>query len=180
MMTYLSILIAVLLFVVLAVSLLRARRDGAAGAIEDDEVLSAGAPEAAPEDEGLSAQMLTRVFSSCDDAFVAEEASAGLGRLLRRERKRLALRWVGRRAAEARSIMRRHARLARTARDVQVSGEVQLALRYVELRSLCGLLFVLVSVFGPVGLHGLAVQTNAVLAGIRTLGETAADSPLAG
>jgi hypothetical protein len=180
MMTYLSILVAVLLFFVLVVSILRSRHNGAAAAIDDDDVLGSGTSDASAEDEAVSAQTLTRVFSSCDEAFLAEQASAGLERLLRRERKRLALRWVGRKAAEARSIMRQHARLARTARDLQAFGEVQLALRYIELRSLCGLLFVLVSVFGPVGLHGLAVQTNAVLTGIRTLRETAADSPLAG
>jgi len=176
MMTYLSILIAALLFFVLVVSILRPKHGNGGGAVDYEEVLGleGGA------DDSLSAQMLARVFSPGDEAFVAGEASAGLARLLHRERKRLALRWVGRKAAEARGIMRQHARLARTARDLRPSGELRLALRYLELRSLCALLFVLVSAFGPAGLHGLAAETNAVLSGIRTLGETAADSPLAG
>lgn len=176
MMAYLSILMAVLLFSVLLVAIVRARQEGAAGAVDYDEI---PVPDGGADD-ALAAQMLARVFSAGDEAFVAGEASAGLERLLRRERKRLALRWVGRKDAEARWIMGQHARLARSARDLEPAGELRLALRYLELRSLCALLFLLISAFGPAGLHGLAAETNAVLSGIRTLGETAAESPAAG
>lgn len=164
MMTYVSIVAAVLLFGIMAIHVLRTKYENSLPDIHNsgdrDGVF-------AQEAEGAE-QVLQRVFSSEDEEFIAGLASVDLQKLLAQERKKLALRWLTRRTVEARQIMREHARAARTSRDLQASGEVQLFVRYAELRALCGLLFVLVIAVGPSGLSRLAMQTDTLFVRMRS------------
>jgi hypothetical protein len=56
---------------------------------------------------------------------------------------------------------------------LKVSGEVRLALQYLELLALSKALALIVVFFGPAGLQRLAIQTNAILLGMKRLHESA-------
>jgi hypothetical protein len=99
--------------------------------------------------------------------------------LLAYERKRIALGWIRRKTAEARFIMREHARRARKAKDLNVSAEIRLALQYLELLALFELLALTVFIFGPAGLQRRALQTIAILSDIRRFGGSAASNAVA-
>jgi hypothetical protein len=168
MMTYFSVAAALVLFAGLAAYILRSKYETSLlGARLDDSSGARTCDARCGEDVHVAGRLLSRVFSGEDEEFVVGLNSSRLERLLVQERKRLALHWVSRKVVEARGIMREHAQAARTARDLQISGELQLFARYLELRALCGLLFILVTAFGPAGMQRLAAETDALFLRIR-------------
>jgi hypothetical protein len=175
-MIYLSILAAVLLFLVLAAMIARSLY-----AASDVDIPSLSGPDALASgsrvddaNQVLHSEILERIFNEDDHRYVAEMGDLRIARLLLIERKRVAITWIHRKTAEARFIMREHMRRARAARDLKVSGEVRLAVRYLELLTLCELFALAVFFFGPAGLQGLALHTNGILLGMKRLGESAA------
>jgi hypothetical protein len=109
---------------------------------------------------------LPGIFSNQDQQFVLGEGSEQVAALFRRERRRLALRWIERQKRESAGIMRRHREASRSAADLKPASEVSLFLRYGKLRLMLEVLAVSVWLVGPVGLHGMAERTDAVLRGI--------------
>ena len=173
-MIYLSIFAALLLFFALVVLTARSLywepdlniaglpgRDAAAGQIDE-------------ANDAMSFEILLRAFGDDDRRFITALGDKHVERLLLFERKRIALRWIRRKSAEARSIMREHANRAREASDLTVSGEAGLAFRYMELLMLCEVLSISVSLFGPAGLQKFAVQANMILSDIKRFGNVVA------
>ena len=120
--------------------------------------------------DAMSFEILLRAFGDEDQRFITALGDKHVERLLLFERKRIALRWIRRKSAEARSLMREHANRAREASDLTVSGEARLAFRYMELLTLCEVLSLSVFLFGPAGLQKFAVQTNMILSDIKRFG----------
>jgi hypothetical protein len=125
-------------------------------------------------DAGRSASAaVSGIFSSDDEQFISSEADNQVNALFRRERKRLALRWIERQKHEAAGIMNRHRDASRQVADLQPAKEAKLFLRYARLQLTFALLAVSVWLFGPERLRGLAEEANAVFHGmqnVKTLG----------
>ena len=174
-MIYLSLLAALLLFVALAAIIARSFHNepdvNFSGLREPDVSSLDGRNDDA--NDALNLEILLRTFSDDDQHFVETLADASLQRMLAYERKRIALRWIRRKTAEARFIMREHLRRARAAKDLNVSAEIRLALQYIELLTHFKLLAFIVLIVGPAGLRRRALQTNAILSDMRRFGEAA-------
>ena len=175
-MIYLSISAALLLFLVLALTIARSAHPVAD--LDHHEVPS---PDSLSPyrrhremDRTCHLEVLQRIFSEDDHRYVAEIGDPRVERLLLLERKRVAIGWIRRKAAEARFIMREHMRRARRAKNLEVSREVRLAFQYLEFRALCELLVLTVFFFGPAAWQGLAIRTNGILLGMSRFGESAA------
>jgi hypothetical protein len=173
-MIYLSILAALFLFfalVMIARSLHSEPDLNIPGLLGSDAAAFNGRLDDA--NDAIHSEILVRVFGDDDQRFIGAMGDSRVERLLRFERKRIALSWIRRKVAQAQAIMCEHVRRAREAEDLKVSGEVRLALQYLELLALCKALALIVVFFGPAGLQSLAMQTNAILSGMRRLGESA-------
>jgi hypothetical protein len=175
-MIYFSISAALLLFLVLALTIARSAHP--TSDLDLHDVLSPDSlrPNGRPDEmeRGPHSEILQRIFSQDDHLYVAEVGDPRVEQLLLRERKRVAISWIRRKVAEARFIMREHARRARGARNLEVSDEVRLAFQYLKLLALCELLVLTVFFFGPAACQGLALRTHEILLGMRRLGESAA------
>jgi hypothetical protein len=172
-MIYLSLLAAILLLLALGATIARSSQ-------RESDLIFAGphlreAMEGRNDDanDGLNLEILLRAFGDDDRRFVGTLGDPDLQRLLAYERKRIALRWIGRKTAEARCIMRAHVSHVRTAKDLSVSAEIRLAFQYVKLLTLFEFLSLSVFVFGPAGLQRRALQTNTLLSDMRQFGQTA-------
>jgi hypothetical protein len=165
-MILLYIVAAVVLFVVLAAVVFRPAgseiESAARRRFAGDPDCSLGVRE-----REASRQILGRLFSDEDQSYIEGFASVRLRRLLVVERKRIAIRWIRDNAAEARSIVSNHMRLAATAKDLRVRNEVRLAAHYLELLLLSKVLIILVSAVGPDGFSGLAGRAYAAMAALR-------------
>ena len=177
-MIYLSLLAALLLFVALAAIIARSFRNepdvNFSGLRESDASFLDGRNDDA--NDALNLEILLRAFGNDDQRFVDTLGDWGVQRMLAYERKRIALRWISRKAAEAKFIMGEHVRRARAAKDLNVSAEIRLALQYIELLAQFELLAFIVFIFGPAGLRRRALQTNAILSDMRRFGEAAVSS----
>jgi hypothetical protein len=109
-----------------------------------------------------SYEVLQRIFSQDDENFVVGESDPGTMGVFRRERKRLALRWIERRKLEASAAMRNHRQAARGAIDLRPSEEMMLLLRHAKLSLMCEVLAVTVWLAGPQSLHGLAERADEI------------------
>ena len=180
-MIYLSLLAALLLFIALVATIARSfhtESDLNFGGWDFQEASSSdGRNDDASDAHNL--EIFLRAFSGDDQRFVETLGDSGVQRLLAYERKRIALGWIRRKTAEARFIMREHARRARKAKDLNVSAEIRLALQYLELLALFELLTLTVFIFGPAGLQKRALQTIAILSDIRRFGGSAASNAMA-
>jgi hypothetical protein len=174
-MIYLTISAALLLFLVLALTIARSAHP--VPDLDLHEMLSPDSPSQNSRHDEMDqiphSEILQRIFSEDDHRYVAEIGDPLVERLLLLERKRVAIGWIRRKAAEARFIMREHARRARGSRNLDVSREARLAFQYLEFLALCELLVLTVFFFGPAAWQGLAIRTNGILSGMRRLGESA-------
>ena len=118
-------------------------------------------------DDAIYLEILLRIFKDDDRRFVASVGNSQVEKLLYLERKRIAIGWIHRKEMEARSIMREHVRRARRSSDLSVLKEIVLLFRYIELLMLCESLILLILLFGPSQLQGLAIQTTGTLSGLR-------------
>jgi hypothetical protein len=173
-MIYLSLIAAVLLLLALVAMIARSFQT-------DSDLNFAGPSQEAssPDDrndavhDALNLEIFLKAFGDDDQRFVETLGDSRVQKLLAYERKRIALRWIGRKTAEARSIMQGHVRRARDAKDLSVSAEIRLALQYVELLALFELLSLSVFIFGPAGLRKWALRTNAILSDMKRFGQSA-------
>jgi len=118
---------------------------------------------------GADSAALKGIFSSEDRQFISRESSEQISSLFRRERRRMALRWIERQKRESATIMRRHRKASGRAADLKPSREATLFLRYAKLRLMFEVLAVSVRLAGPEGLRGLAERADAVLRGIENV-----------
>jgi hypothetical protein len=105
-----------------------------------------------------TAQCIRQIFSPEDRDFVERQSSMRLKRIYRAERTRVALFWVRHTSREVRQIMRQHRTAARETRNLNVTREMGLVLRYLEFQTLCGLLSFFIRMFGPHLLKDLATH----------------------
>ena len=173
-MIYLSLIAGVLLLLALVAMIARS--------FQTDSDLNFAGPSQeayAPDDrnnavnDALNLEIFLKAFGDDDQRFVETLGDSRVEKLLAYERKRIALRWIGRKTAEARGIMQGHVRRARDAKDLSVSAEIRLALQYVELLALFELLSLSVFIFGPAGLRNWALRTNAILSDMKRFGQSA-------
>jgi hypothetical protein len=164
MMDYVLISMAVAGIVFFVAFFLRSTREAR------EESGGIGASESGLDDfwsERVTSSALKGIFSGEDQQFISEEASLQLAALFRRERRRLALRWIERQKRESAGIMRRHREASGRAADLKPSSEASLFFRYAKLRLMFEVLAVSVWLVGPGGLRGLAERADAVLRGIE-------------
>jgi len=167
-MIYVSLIAALLLLLALVAMI--ARSFQTAG--QPQEALSLDDRKNAVND-ALNLEIFLKAFGDDDQRFVETLGDSRVQKLLAYERKRIALRWIGRKTAEARGIMQAHVRRAREAKDLSVSAEIRLALQYVELLALFEFLAISVLIFGPASLRKRALWTNAILSDMKRFGQTA-------
>jgi hypothetical protein len=172
-MIYLSIFAALLLILALVSMIARSLDSGTdealAGLPAADVPASQGQPIGA--NRAQDSDMPLRIFNDDDQRFIATLGNPRVEHLLRIERRRIALNWIRSEENRARSVMSEHLRRVRVAKDLKISGEIRLAGNYLRLLALCELLAMIVFFAGPAGLQGFAVRTDAILLGMRQLGE---------
>jgi hypothetical protein len=167
-MIYVSLIFALLLLLALVAMI--ARSFQTAG--QPQEAFSLDDRKDAVND-ALDLEIFLKAFGDDDQRFVETLGDSRVQKLLAYERKRIALRWIGRKTAEARGIMQAHVHRAREAKDLRVSAEIRLALQYVELLALFEFLAISVLIFGPAGLRKRALWTNAILSDMKRFGQSA-------
>jgi hypothetical protein len=115
-----------------------------------------------PRNENIlrPAALAVRIFSREDMQFIQLMRSPRLQRLYLQERRKVAAHWVRRTAAEVREIMSVHRLTSRQSANLKVTVELKLFLQYLELRLLCGMLLLLIYLFGPHALVNLASYTG--------------------
>jgi hypothetical protein len=167
-MIYVSLIAALLLLLALVVMIARSfQTDG-----QPQEAFSPDDRKDAVND-ALNLEIFLKAFGDDDQRFVETLGDSRVQKLLAYERKRIALRWIGRKTAEARGIMQAHVHRAREAKDLSVSAEIRLALQYLELLALFEFLAISVLIFGPAGLRKRALWTNAILSDMKRFGQSA-------
>jgi hypothetical protein len=119
-----------------------------------------------PDDESkfalCSPELVPRIFSRQDSEFVSATRSPQLQRLFRRDRKAVALLWIQQTSAAIQRIMREHKQVSRSARDLDFSTEVKLVSQYASLMLICGVLYLVIQVAGPMRLLALAVYADSL------------------
>ena len=166
MMDYLLVATAVAGIVLFVAFFLRSTRD----AYEENRELATSEGGGGDFSHGRAdAAALKGIFSSEDRQFISEEGDKQASKIFRRERRRLALRWIERQKYQSVSIMRRHREASGRAADLQPAREVNLFLRYCQLKCMFELLALLVWLVGPEGLRGLAERADVVLHGIENV-----------
>jgi hypothetical protein len=105
-------------------------------------------------------EFVSKVFSDRDREFISSMGSTQLDSLLLRERKHVALLWVGQTSAVIRRVMRAHAAVARTSQDLEFATELKIVAEFAQLMLICGFLFVVIQLAGPFWLRGLALYAD--------------------
>jgi hypothetical protein len=101
-------------------------------------------------------ELVARIFSRADWYFVRGVRCRGIERLYQRERRRVALVWVGQISAMIRRVMRGHAEAARQSKNLQVSMEMNIFTQYLVLMAVCAILSMAIQIAGPLWLGGFA------------------------
>ena len=118
------------------------------------------------QSELLPDWFVDRLFSKEDWQFAQNQDCHEIAPLFDRERKAVALSWLGQTREHVAQLMDFHLRLARERPDLKPSIEVKLSLEYAQFQMLCGLLASLIRTLGPVrvrSLVGFAVNAAANL-----------------
>jgi hypothetical protein len=154
-----ALLIAVLLLSLIVLAWLR----GLSAARE----LASAFDVVSPDDDGgqitpCPPELVLRIFSIEDWSLVSATNSTKLEKLFRRERRAVALLWVQQTSAAIRRIMREHMQVSRGASDLEFTTEVRLVVQYAQLMLICGILNVVIQLFGPLWLRGLAVYADSL------------------
>jgi hypothetical protein len=129
--------------------------------------------EACPE------EFVGRIFASEDSDFIQSTRCKQLKQYFLRERKFVALLWVRQTSLRLRQILREHTALARHSKNLDFQTELGIFLRYFYLRGLCGLLFVAISLAGPMRVRGMALRADALLQRFVEIRETLDSGPAA-
>ena len=106
------------------------------------------------------AELAIRIFSPDDREFIARTHSPRLQRLYKEERRKVALQWVHYTSREVSRIMRDHRLVSRQSTNLNVAAETKLFCQYVELRFMCGMMLLLIRLFGPHALTDVASRTG--------------------
>ena len=102
----------------------------------------------------------SRIFSREDREFVLRLGSPGLRSMYQKERREVALLWVARISRAAGNIMQQHKLVSRYSRNLHAGTEAKLVLQHAQFRLVCGLLMVLIRIFGPHALGDLAAHVG--------------------
>ena len=113
--------------------------------------------------ESCPTEFVARIFSREDFHFTLATHSKPLQDFFQRERKAVALLWVRQTSGCIRQILREHTALARHSENLHFQTEVEIILRYLQLRALCGFLFVAIALAGPIWVRGLALRAEGLL-----------------
>ncbi len=133
----------------------------------------------APGDALPPAELAVRIFSPKDREFIELTRSPRLQRLYLTERRRVAAHWVRQTSREVSRIMRQHRLSSRHSTNLNVAAEARLFFQYLELRLLCGMLFLSIGLFGPHALASLASQAGMLYQRIgQSLPDLAALTPI--
>jgi hypothetical protein len=105
-------------------------------------------------------ELTARIFSREDRDYIRRTGSSALEILYLRERRKVASHWVRQVSEEVGWIMREHRLRSRQSANLSVIAESKLFFYYAELKLLCGLMLVLVRIFGPHALVDLAARAG--------------------
>jgi hypothetical protein len=106
--------------------------------------------------EVCPAEFVDRIFSTEDREFIRGLKTRSLQQFFEKERTALALLWVRQTASAIRRVMQQHAEAARRSADLRFMMEIRLFVQYSGLMLICGALFILIQLAGPLWLRGLA------------------------
>jgi hypothetical protein len=164
----LAIIIFVLLGVILIVVLMVAARmnsDDDSPAIPNQDALLS------PFSRDVAAPLLTRIFSASDLQYLQRQNDPHILRLFRRERKRVALLFLGEVSARTRQIKTLHARVAREAINSNPGAEVRIALGYFSILFFTAILSFFIQIFGISATRFLAAPALALAGRLSTLAQ---------
>jgi hypothetical protein len=102
----------------------------------------------------------SRIFSRQDREFVLRLGSPGLRSIYQKERREVALLWVARISGAVGKIMHEHKLASRYSHNLDAGAEAKLVLQHLRFRLVCGLLTVLIRIFGPHALGDLAAHVG--------------------
>jgi hypothetical protein len=102
----------------------------------------------------------SRIFSREDREFVLRLGSPGLRSMYQQERREVALLWVARISGAVGNIMHEHRLASRYTRNLDAGTEAKLVLQHARFRLVCGLLMLLIRIFGPHALGDLAAHVG--------------------
>ena len=105
-------------------------------------------------------EIASRIFSREDREFVLRLCSPGLRNMYQKERREVALLWVTGISRAVGKIMQEHKLASRYSRNLDAGTEAKLVLQHARFRLICGLLIVLIRIFGPHALGDLAAHVG--------------------
>jgi hypothetical protein len=166
-MTLATLIFVLLGFTLMVVMMIAARinSDDDSPAIPGDDTLLS------PFSRDAAAPLLTRIFSASDLQYLQRQNDPHILRLFRRERKRVALLFLGELSARTRQIKTLHARVAREAVSSNPGAEVRIALGYFSILFFTGMLSLLIQIFGVSAIRFLAVPALALAGRLSRLAQ---------
>ena len=150
--TILPILLGLLVILAAGYFLLRDRRGIAPSADHD----SGSGTDGEVSTPWVPARVAEKIFEPADFEFVQESRSIEALNLFQRERRKLALLWLKHIRHLAERVIQNHAQKVRVSRRLDPAAEFQIAIRYYCLLGICGLVWFLLHLLGPVRIRYLA------------------------
>jgi hypothetical protein len=119
----------------------------------------------------LPRDLVDRIFAKDDLKYVIESTPPEIQRVFLKERKKIAMAWVGRIHSAFVTLMRFHRRHARSYARLSFGTEVWLALNFAALLSTCRILQVMLYLRGPYAAPGMVRAAMIVGARVCTVSE---------
>jgi hypothetical protein len=129
----------------------------------------------ASSDFACGPEFVSRIFSREDSGFIESIQAPHLKRFFRRERKFVALLWIRQNSLRIRDILHEHTALTRHSQDLHFLTELGIFARYVQLRILCGFLFVAITLAGPVWVRSSGLRADALFQNFAKIRESLKD-----
>jgi hypothetical protein len=165
-MTLATFIFVFLGFILIVIMMIAGRTDD-----EDSAAIPSEDAMLTPFSREAAATLLTRIFSASDLQYLQRQNNPHILKLFRRERKRVALLFLGEMSARTRQIKTLHARVAREAVNSNPSVELQIALGYFSILFFTGVLSFLIQVFGISAIRVLAAPASALAGRLSRLAQ---------
>lgn len=109
-------------------------------------------------------EIVSSIFGRDDWEYISKFDSPQLRSAFLRERKSVARAWVRATAGSIHRIMSEHAQIARHSKDLEISAELGLLLRYISLQTACVFLQLSIGLVGPARVRYLSDYVYALSA----------------
>ncbi len=119
----------------------------------------------------LPRDLVERIFATRDLEYVTRVAPPGVQRAFLRERKRIAIAWVGRLRSSFVRLMRLHRTQARVYPHLSLRKEIALGLNFVALLATCSVLQIVFRLRGPYAAPRMLETATAAAARVCMISE---------